>query len=298
MSSWPSCTIPPLFPARGFESTATAELSPRYEDITQDGRVQLTALMPGLGAVWRTLDTSEVVDAFRDRGILPILRRLVIVGEQGPFSANVPFVCRGEWRLARERQGERIMLDMWLDVFAPIGSTLAPPPSADAPRVLVGRVYAEHVFTRPFADPVDRKVSRLDVPGLPELPEDEHPLESAEALIAGHALSDGGALSFGMQHTDSNQHVNSLVYPRVFEETAVQELRAHATVSAPDRLLARAVDLRYRKPLFAGQRAHVRLRADAAPRERGPYDAVALGAFFPAEDASKPSSALAMWFAH
>jgi hypothetical protein len=66
----PSCSVPPLPPARGFESTATVELHPRYEDIAQDGRVQLTTLMPGLGAVWRSLADTSTLDALR-RGYRP-----------------------------------------------------------------------------------------------------------------------------------------------------------------------------------------------------------------------------------
>ena len=46
-SPWPACAIPPMPPARGFESSATLKLYPRYEDIAQDGRVLLTTLMPG-----------------------------------------------------------------------------------------------------------------------------------------------------------------------------------------------------------------------------------------------------------
>ena len=153
-SPWPTCSIPPVPPERGYESSATAELHPRYEDVAQDGRVQLTPLMPGLGAVWRELSRSRKLDGFRAQGILPILRRLVITGEQGPFSVHGPIHCKGTWRLARERGGARIFANMWLEAYAPIGSVLAPPPP-DAERVLVGRAYAEHVVTRPFAKTAD-----------------------------------------------------------------------------------------------------------------------------------------------
>ena len=295
MLSWPSCSIPPLPPERGYESTATAELRPRYEDIAQDGRVQLTALMPGLGAVWRALGDSRKLDSFRAQGILPILRRLVIVGEPGPFSVHAPIHCSGTWRLAREKGGDRIFANMWLEAFAPIGSVLGPP-EPNAERVLVGRVYAEHVVTRPFAPPAERKVTRLDVPGLPAVPEDEHPFEEAEDLIAAHTLERAADITFGMMHTDSNQHVNSLVYPRLFEEAVVRALAARSDVGDPSALLARAVELRYRKPFFTGERASIALRVEpsgSGPRRAG-AGAGAVGSFSPPGDAPKPSCTIAM----
>lgn len=254
--------IPPLAPARGYEGTGRAEVSPRYEDITQGGRVVLTSLMPGVGfAVWRELlSKMPALDTFRTQGILPILRRLAIIegGTPGPFSVHVPFTFEGTWRLAREKAGggERLFVNMWVDAFAPVAHTLGPPPPRDAERVLAGRIFAEHVVTRPFGPPEERKVTRLDpASGLPEIPEDEHPFEPAESLVPAHVTltpTDPPTFVFGMMHTDSNQHVNSLVYPRVFEELAV---RRHGDA----RILARAVEMRWRKPFFAGDRARVAL---------------------------------------
>ncbi len=292
LSPWPSCSIPPLPPERGFESSATTELRPRYEDIAQDGRVQLTALMPGLGAVWRALGSSKMLETFRAQGVLPILRRLVIVGEKGPFSVEAPIHCSGTWRLAREKGGDRIFADMWMDAYAPIGSVFAPP-ERGAERVLVGRVYAEHVVTRPFAPPAERKVTRLDAPGLPPVPEDEHALEEAEDLVAGHSLERVAEHVFGMMHTDSNQHVNSLAYPRLFEEAVVRTLAQRPDVRDPSSLFARAVELRYRKPFFTGERASIALHAE--PVSSGPYRVAAVGAFAPSGGAPKPSCTLAMW---
>lgn len=291
-SSWPACSIPPLPPERGFETTATTEIHPRYEDITQDGRVQLTTLMPGLGGVWRELSRSKKLDSFRAQGILPILRRLVIAGQQGPFSVHAPIQCKGTWRLAREKGGDRIFANMWLEAFAPIGSVLAAP-ERDAERVLVGRIYAEHVVTRPFAPPAERKVTRLDVPGLPPIPEDEQPFEEAEDLVAGHTLERASEHTFAMMHTDSNQHVNSLVYPRLFEEAVTRSVFERSDIRDPSSLLARAVELRYRKPFFTGDRASIALHL--APAGAAPHRAVAVGAFSPAVGAPKPSCTIAMW---
>lgn len=275
--------MPALPPARGFEGSVTTELRARYEDITQDGRVLLTALMPGLGAVWRSLVSSEMLEGFRAQGILPILRRLAITAEEGPFSVHVPLSFSGTWRLAREADGDRIFVNMWLEARAPRGATFGPPPPANAERVLVGRVFAEHVVTRPFAPAAERRVTRLDLAGIPAVPEDLHAFEDADGLVAGRALEPVAEHVFGMMHTDSNQHVNSLVYPRLFEEAVVRVL------GRPN-LLARAVELRYRKPFFAGDRTTLRLAAAAT--ERG---GSAAGAFVPAGDpGTRPSCTVGM----
>lgn len=282
-AGWPSCTIPPLPPPRGFESSAKAELRPRYEDVTQDGRVILATLMPGLGAVWRSLGESKRVESFREQGVLPILRRIVIEGAEGPFSPHVPIEYEGTWRLAREANGDRILLNMWLEAMAPHAAAFGPAPASDAERVLVGRVFAEHVVTRPFAPPTERKVTRLDVPGLPPVPEDEHEAPPAEALLVGRSLAVVAEHRFGRMHTDSNQHVNSLVYPRMFEEAVVR--------AGVDSLLARALELRYRKPFFGGERASLAIEvgSGAAVGAFAPIDAAAAP-----ENGAKPSCTAAM----
>jgi acyl-CoA thioesterase FadM len=55
-------------------------------------------------------------------------------------------------------------------------------------------------------------------------------------------------------HTDSNMHVNSLVYVRLFEEAA---LRRFAALGKGSALLGRMLDIAYRKPCFAGQTMRV-----------------------------------------
>jgi hypothetical protein len=294
------CSIPPIPPARGYESTSTTELRPRYDDVSQDGKVQLTTMMPGLGAVWRSFgETKELGAWFREQGILPVLRRLVIAGEGGPFSAGCPLESTGTWRLARETGGDRIFLDMWLEVRAPNARTLAPPPAADAPRVLAGRIHAEHVLTKPFAPPGERKVTRIDVPGLPSVPDDTHPFEEAEALVAGLPLERIAERRFGAIHTDSNQHVNSLVYARLFEEAVVAELFDRASelgLTRPADYLSRALEIRWRKPLFAGDRAAILLHLSAQPTTSGPPAILASGCFLPADAPpdTKPSCTIRM----
>ncbi len=65
-------------------------------------------------------------------------------------------------------------------------------------------------------------------------------------------------IAFGLNHTDSNQHINSLVYPRLFEGAALRRLSTHGV---PSKLLARHVEIAYRKPFFVGQIARIHLQA-------------------------------------
>jgi hypothetical protein len=234
----------------------------RFEDVAQDGRLVLEALPPALTTtVWRgLLPGSDVARAFGAQGIVPILARLRMEGTAGPFSASAIVEAEGTFRLAPADDG-RFMLDMWADLYAPIGKTYGFPDRAGE-RALAGRVLAEHVLTRPFAEAGERRVTSLHfsgasgtpgsmetLPALPRfetiatLPEGATPLEPTIRL-------DPVPLAFGVVHTDSNGHVNSLVYLRLFEEAA---LRRFVAVGRRADVLARTVDIGYRKPCFAGQ---------------------------------------------
>ncbi len=257
--------IPPLPPDA---PRATAAVFLRFEDVTQEGRLVLEAIPNALGpAVWRAIiGRDPSARELFTRGIVPVLSRFVLEGKGGPLSANAPVEAEGGCRLARSGDG-RIVLDMWADLKAPSGRTYGPPIAKDAEKVLVGRVYAEHVLTRPFALPGERRVRDLDFPGAPTLqgsrpatpppesiatlPEGATPLEAAMAL-------DPVPLNFGLVHTDSNQHVNSLVYVRLFEEAA---LRRFVALGRGSNVLGREMDIIYRKPCFAGQTMRVVQRA-------------------------------------
>lgn len=264
-------------------ASASASLLPRYEDVTQDGRLQLTAMMHGLGATgWAAVEREvAAIESFAKQGILPILRRLVMVGEGGLVSVRSPVDYEGHAHLARETGGDRLFLNMWLEARAPDATTHGPQPGPDAPRKVVGRVFAEHVITKPFAPKEARKVTFLDAPGLPRVPSDDHGFELAESLVSGVDLTIVGIVPFGVMHTDSNQHVNSLVYPRLFEEAVLRHMGASAKG-----LVARAVELRWRRPFFAGDKAVMRL---------GMVDGAAYGTFVPdGGDPHKPSCAIKM----
>jgi acyl-CoA thioesterase FadM len=247
----------------------------RFEDVTQEGRLVLEALPNALGpTVWRGILAHDPTSAATfAAGIVPILSRFVLEGAPGPFSANVPVEAEGTCQLARTDDG-RYVLDMWAELFGPIGRTYGSTERAGE-RAVAGRVFAEHVLTRPFAPPGERRVTSLDYPGAPVVTVTRPPSPAYEVIAS---LPDGATplepamrvdpvpVTFGLVHTDSNMHVNSLVYLRVFEEAA---LRRFAALGRGSVLLGRMLDIAYRKPCFAGQTMHVVQQAFEADGKLG-----------------------------
>jgi len=271
----------------------------RYEDICQDGRVLLEALTQGMGiAVWRDLLVHHpITEMSRSEGIIPILTRLVLSGADGRLSVNHPVECHGRFELAHSNGpgGElaRLHMNAWVEVEGPSGRSSDPPDAPPGPMVKVGRLFAEHVFTRLFAPPEKRKVLALEHPALPAVPERAYEWRSRGSVLElppgaqwlDDELSAAATMSFGLQHTDSNQHVNSLVYLNLFEEVALQHLVDRGRSSV---LLARYAEIAYRKPCFAGDRVAIALRGFEFDGKPG-----AVGCFLPVEAAGEAQAAAA-----
>jgi hypothetical protein len=236
---------------------ARAGVSLRFEDVAQDGRLVLEAIPNALGATaWKgILARDPAAQALLRAGIVPILSRIVMEGYAGPISSSVAVEAEGSCRFVRVE--DRIALDMRAELFA--GS------------VRIASIFAEHILTRPFAAENARRVRAQDwsstaPAGAPPITVSRPPLAPAESLLAvpsGVALEpdvrpDAAPLTFGVVHTDSNQHVNSLAYLRIFEEAA---LRRFAALGRSAIVLGRGIDIAYRKPCFAGQTVRVWLRA-------------------------------------
>lgn len=261
----------PAEPTVDFTQRAEGSFDLRYEDISQDGHMVIEAMPTGLGVVWQLLLSKvELTQTMRAKGVLPILSRIVAEGGQAPIPAGGSARVEGCFRMAHTRgeDGEvsRILLGMWARLYGRQGFTHAPrDPSAS--EILIGSVHAEHVFTRPFGPPAERKVLRLDGDGLDPVPAEQVEWTSPESLavlpegaiaIDDRLIADDLPIQFGLDHTDSNQHVNSLVYPRLFIEAA---LRRHALGGVTQPLLTRSFDVAYRKPCFAGERVRIAVRA-------------------------------------
>ena len=251
---------------------ATGKLHLRYEDVAQDGRPLLTTLPVALGVLWRSLSIpTPARERMQREGIIPILTRYSIEAFAGPFAIEKPLEVEGGFELthARDAKGDvsRIFLDMQATVIGRKGRTNLPPPDDAGASAVAGTIDVEHVFTRPFAPPAERKVTALDFEGAPFVPEKRRDFVPPQAAIelpkGARAIDDGFVedttrIALGVMHTDSNQHVNSLVYPRLFEEAALRRL---AAMGRPTTVLARSLLVTYRRPSFAGESLRVFVRA-------------------------------------
>jgi hypothetical protein len=279
----------------------------RYEDVSQDGRLMLLALPHTIGdVIWRKVISKPAphhpLAKLGHQGIVSVLTRMVIDhggGTGGPIGVGRPLQADGRFQLAHTVNAagnvDRVMLNMWATAHAPRGRTFGPPPPSVGEPVLVGRVFAEHVMTKIFASPAERKVLKLgdEVPpaswqwrdhnAVLALPEGAHWLDEQLA-------PDDAEVVFGLTHTDSNQHVNSLVYPRLFQEAALRRL-AHKGLSQV--VLAERLEIAYRKPCFAGGRVRIFLRLFVQGEKTG-----AVGAFVSeAAPLERPHCVISMRFA-
>lgn len=250
---------------------AKGSLHLRYEDVSQDGHLVLEALPNALGEIWRALDGERRRAFGSERGVLPILSRVVLETGEAPISVRGPHATEAAVQLshtiAEDGSVDRIILGMWAKVSSVIGRTQGPAPGDAGRPVIAGRIFAEHVFTRPFGPKEDRKVRALVVDGRPFVPEARYAIGDPSAILAppegaspldDELVPDAAPTALGLDHTDSNQHVNSLVYTRLFIEAALRRLDRHGRATA---LLARAIDIAYRRPCFAGERVRAHVRA-------------------------------------
>lgn len=280
----------PTLPAVPDAQRGRSRFLPRYEDVAQDGRFVLTALTTAMGeSLWR----GPIANDPRQRqllkqGIVPILTRLYLEGGDDSISATRLLDVDSGYVLAHhvdDRSETRLFLNSFATVDGVRGRTHMPHAEGESEPVRVGRVFAEHVFTRPWGDKDARKVSRFELEGtdaVPPLRHDFRPLPASGALPEGATsldsspVVDDAPIVFGLVHTDSNQHVNSLVYLSLFEEALVRRLSAVGRSAA---VLARWAEIGYRKPCFAGERVRVRLSLFERAGEVG-----AVGAFVPESD--------------
>jgi acyl-CoA thioesterase FadM len=257
--------VTPFFPP-GFSVTSSMFL--RYEDVTMAGHLIALGAPAGLAGLWRELlvDHPGARNAIQV-GILPILTRLTIDTGDSSIRVDRPVETRNGFALAHDLEGDavsRLFMNVWCEIYG-VAGRLGRSNTAAGP-ALAGRVFAEHTFTKPLAPPDQRKVTRLSVDGYPEVPELRY--AQPRATTAGDAPDGATFLEelapdttdyvLTLDQTDSNQHVNSLVYVRLFMEAVNRRL---AQTGRPLRLRTKSVDVGYRKPCFAGDkvRAHLRL---------------------------------------
>lgn len=256
------------------EHRAQAPLTLRYDDLGQTGHLLLEALPVALGRTgWSTVTRQIPDEVFRQKRMLPILSRFVMESGEAPFSVNDRMDAEASIQFAHteksDGQVDRIVLNMWCSVYGNAATTHGFRIPNQGERLLAGRVFAEHVLTRPFDPPETRRVVELDFPNFPKLPPELHEWQEPEALLGlpndaqwletGFS-PDAAPIVFGTDRTDPNQHVNSLVYPRIFIDAL---LRRSWDLGHRFPLRADALEIAYRKPSFSGERVHILLRAFA-----------------------------------
>ncbi len=251
----------PTFPADQ-STTATAYL--RFEDVTQDGRVHPIAVPSSLAYLWR--DAIVPHPGARNalaQGVLPILTRLVLTSHDQPIRVDRAIDIRAGFELARDPATERLYMNVWSEVRGTGGRLARNAAAGDL--ALAGSLFGEHTFTRPLAPPDQRRVTRLAAEGYPELPDTRYnapAATTAQELPPGAAWQDELAADptesvLTLDQTDANQHVNSLVYVRLFLDAAYRRL---AAAGLAKRIRSRAIEIAYRKPCFAGDRVRIELR--------------------------------------
>ena len=275
----------------------------RFEDLSQDGRFLLPSIPTALAeACWASVFKTPWTREALNQGLVPILAHAVLWGDPGPFAVNADHSADGCWALGHTVDAagavNRLLMNMWVDLHGPRGLTYGDPPPGAGERLRAGRMYAEHVLTRPFAEAEERKVLRIDVPGLEAVPSLRFPWTTPESLTAIPAEAEPldadwfiepAPYVFGLVHTDVNQHVNSLVYPKVFEAAALRRVHAHGLSAA---ILSRRAEMSFRKPTFGGEVLRIGVRVYRQGDTLG-----AVGIFF--DDASgpkKPRTCIAMEF--
>lgn len=252
----------------------------RYDDIGQTGHLLVAALPIALGqTAWAAVNKSIPEDTFRRTRILPILSRFAVEAGAAPFSVterlDAESVIQFAHTLGSDGQVERLMLNMWCSVHGKAGRTYGFAVPNAGERLFAGRVFAEHVMTRPFDPPETRRVTELDIPGSPRIPNARHEWRAPENLLQLPANAewidasfkvDAAPVVFGTDRTDSNLHVNSLVYFRMFTDAILRRLWEHGKRLA---LRNDALEIAYRKPSFAGDCVHVAVRAFVSGEKLG-----------------------------
>ncbi len=254
----------------------------RYEEVDASGFLKATATPQGLGVfvfrqLWRGVELGHTL---RQHGILPILSRLQGQTLQGPISAASSLEVEAWYRLGFTRDSEgavsRLLLLCGTDLFAPKGATHDPQPEGAGERIHVGRVFAEHVFTRPFGPIAQRKVTSFDVQKPEVVLGEEYAFASAASTLQPpegaewlepEFRADVAPTVFGLGHTDPNHHVNSLHYPPLFESAALRCLEAQDIATRNLRLSD--FNVAYRKPCFPGDILRIHVRALKRPGQVG-----------------------------
>ncbi len=222
----------------------------RYRDFGQDRRIQLTAIPVCVGEVgWRVvLQRHDLERRLRADGAATVITRLALRAAPGPVTIVSRLEADVTIQGAHDETG-RAYLNMWAALEDAGDGTPA------------AYMFAEHVVTRLKGPREARLVTAID--GI----DTSAPWTRcvAEALMRpspgwsplGDAWTDPAEVVFGLDHTDGNRHVNTLVFPRLAIDAGLRRL---AQQRAEGPLRASAMEVGYRKPCFAGERMRILVR--------------------------------------
>ncbi|MBK7580891.1 MAG: acyl-CoA thioesterase [Myxococcales bacterium] len=236
----------------------------RFEDVAQDGRLRLEGIWPAIGPIlWGKMEVAGALQRLGISGVRAVLTYVQLEGGKDPVSVRALAEQEVRWRLGRTIDADgattRILFDTWLVSKAPRGVPGNPAVDpASGELVLLARAYGQHVFTKPAAPAGQHRVTQIDDPLLDAVSQEETSFRDPRALAVLPAGAeplepaprlDVAPIVFGLCHTDGNQHVNFLSYPRLAEEAGLRRL---AELGQDPRRLARRAEVAYRKPCFAG----------------------------------------------
>ena len=224
-------------------------LSMRYRDFGQDRRIQLAGIPVCIGEVgWRVvLARHDMVQRLAADGAATVISRLSLRAAPGPVTIASRLEADVVVGPAHDETG-RVYLNMWARL-------------EDAKTgIAAGTMFAEHVITRFHGERLVTAIEGLDTSArwvrqpalaLLDAPTDWTPV--------GDAGVDPNEVVFGLDHTDGNRHVNTLVFPRLAVDAGHRLLADHGP------LRAEGIEIGYRKPCFAGERMRIALRPYRTP---------------------------------
>ncbi len=266
-------------------------------DLSERRHVKLSGLTRAVEQVcWHRLLSDQPVSRLaQNAGLQASLSRLVFEGHdvEVPPEAKLSATATFEYghTLAADGRIDRRLLRLHTEVRLP-----EPPQgvaSADADALVVGRIQTEHLLTAPngeaqaglddFAFPKDGGTRfEWTAPSQTYAPPPNARRLDREAQV-------GRTVVFGPMHTDPRGRVRPLAFPHIFEEVALERF---AALGQRVDLLAREVQLTYRKHCVSGQRVDVMVQS-FEQRDGVLY---AVGAFVPHGLDRRPSCYVRMGF--
>jgi len=250
----------------------SAEHELRYDDLCQDGRLRIGGVWAPMGRIlWTRMPVARTLARLGAAGVRNVLSFVVMQAEDVPLSMRGFAQSEVRYRLGHttgpDDRPNRIVFETWLSTHAAPGHLGDPTARTSGEPLLVARAFGQHVFTRPSAPAGQHRVLKLEDPDFPELPPERVEFFDPKRILAlppgSEPLEPGprpepAPIVFGLVHTDGNQHVNFMVYPRLTEDAALCRL---AELGFRGRLLGRRAEVGYRKPCFAGDRLRLVLQA-------------------------------------